>query len=219
MPKKTLEDTQPVYEPDWSDKIEPWTSAISLAGDAIGLTTALTGVGAPIGAVIARVGNVPNLIIDGYQTVRDWNKVYNYNGSIKDALWNTAELGLDLVGAKFAMKGAKAINDRKFINELKYKYEQELVKRNKKKWSFLKSKMTDAELAEYISQKALNAAINSKHVADIRREYPKRTRNTAQILKSVINVPQNAYHSAELIQPNDNTRNNRRITLRTDFKR
>lgn len=87
MAKKSLEDIN--YEDDWSDKIEPYVFALGLGADAIGLGTALTGVGAPIGAAIAGIGNIPNLIVDSYQTVRDWNRVYNNKGSIKDALWNT----------------------------------------------------------------------------------------------------------------------------------
>lgn len=97
------------YEEDWSDKIEPWTSGIGLASDAIGIGTAATGIGAPVGAIIAGVGNIPNIIVDGYQTVRDWKRVYDgdYNQT-RNALWNTAETALDLLGAKF-------IKDRKSV--------------------------------------------------------------------------------------------------------
>jgi len=56
----------PIYEEDWSDKLEPWAAGVGLAGDAIGLGAAATGVGIPIGTAIASVANVPNLIIDGY---------------------------------------------------------------------------------------------------------------------------------------------------------
>jgi hypothetical protein len=56
----------PTYEKDWSDKLEPYAAGIGLAGDVIGLGTAATGVGIPVGTVIAGFANIPNLIIDGY---------------------------------------------------------------------------------------------------------------------------------------------------------
>ena len=195
------------YEPDWSDKVEPYASAIGLVGDAVGLGTAATGVGVPIGATIAGLANIPNLIIDGYQTVRDWGRVKNDNAPIKDALWNTGELALGLFGAKYAMKGAKHVNDRKVINEIRYRYERELERRNKRKWTFLKSKMTDAQLAEYISQKAFNAAVNSKHVYDAQKEANKKADKLGRIVTHSMSMPVNAYHAKDLIvEPQDNTR-------------
>jgi hypothetical protein len=56
----------PIYEKDWSDKVEPYAAGIGLAGDAIGLGAATTGIGVPVGAAIAGFANAPNLIIDGY---------------------------------------------------------------------------------------------------------------------------------------------------------
>lgn len=209
MAKKSLEDIN--YEDDWSDKIEPYVSALGLGADAIGLGTALTGVGAPIGAAIAGIGNIPNLIVDGYQTVRDWNRVYNNKGSITDALWNTGELALGLFGAKYAAKGAKAINDRRVLKEIQYRYEQELVKRNKRNWTFLKSKMSDEELAEYILHKSLNAAANSKHIYDAKKKAKDNNRRLGRIITYSSSIPINAYHVIQPLQ-NDNTRNyNHRI--------
>lgn len=209
MAKKSLEDIN--YEDDLSDKIEPYVSALGLGADAIGLGTALTGVGAPIGAAIAGIGNIPNLIVDSYQTVRDWNRVYNNKGSIKDALWNTGELTLGLFGAKYAAKGAKAINDRRVLKEIQYRYEQELVKRNKRNWTFLKSKMSDEELAEYILQKSLNAAANSKHVYDAKKKAKDNNRRLGRVITYSSSIPINAYHVIQPLQ-NDNTRNyNHRI--------
>ena len=66
MAKKSIE-TQKGYNDDWSDKVEPYTAALGLAGDAIGLGTATTGVGIVPGAIIAGATNIPNIIIDGYQ--------------------------------------------------------------------------------------------------------------------------------------------------------
>lgn len=214
--RRSLQDGgEPIeYEHDWSDKIEPYTSAIALGGDVIGLGTALTGVGAPAGAAIAGIANIPNLVVDGYQSYRDWKRVKDDNASIAPAIWNTGELLLDLFGAKYALKGAKAINDRKILNEINYRYQKELAKRNKRNYVFLKGKLTDKELTEYISQKAMNAAINSKHVMDLKKKSNKDTARTAKIINNSMQTPIDAYNSRDLVVPIDNTRNIKQIYLK-----
>lgn len=101
MAKKSIE-TQKGYNNDWSDKVEPYTSALGLAGDVIGLGAAATGIGAIPGAIIAGVANIPNTIIDGYQFGRDIyrgiNDGWDENG--KSVLWNGAELALDFLPVK-----------------------------------------------------------------------------------------------------------------------
>lgn len=98
-----------VYEPDWSDKIEPYTLKLGLVGDAVGLGTAATGVGVPVGAAIAGVTNLPNLVIDGYQSARDWYRTYKgNNGSLNSALTNTGEFLLDVLGLKILSRLNKA---------------------------------------------------------------------------------------------------------------
>ena len=107
-PKIHLDET-PVYEEDWSDKVEPYASALGLAGDAVGIGAGVTGIGIPIGAAIAGAANVPNLIIDGYQTLRDAYRAYNDNGaSLNSALWNGGELILDAAGLKILSSINKA---------------------------------------------------------------------------------------------------------------
>jgi TPR repeat protein len=102
----------PIYEEDWSDKWEPYAAKIGLAGDVIGLGTAATGVGIPVGTAIAGFANIPNLIIDGYQTARDTWRSFNDNGnSLGSAAWNGGELILDATGLKalqYINKAAKA---------------------------------------------------------------------------------------------------------------
>lgn len=100
--KRYLSETPPPeYEEDWSDKLEPYAAGLGLAGDAVGIGAGLTGIGVPVGAAIAGIANVPNLIIDGYQTVRDAYRAYNDNGaSLNSALWNGGELILDATGLK-----------------------------------------------------------------------------------------------------------------------
>lgn len=102
----------PIYEEDWSDRWEPYAAKIGLAGDVVGLGTAATGVGIPVGTAIAGFANIPNLIIDGYQTARDTWRSFNDNGnSLGSAAWNGGELLLDAVGLKalqYINKAAKA---------------------------------------------------------------------------------------------------------------
>lgn len=100
--KRYLSETPPPkYEEDWSDKLEPYAAGLGLAGDAIGIGAGMTGIGVPVGAVISGAANVPNLIIDGYQTLRDAYRTYNDNGaSLGSALWNGGELILDAAGLK-----------------------------------------------------------------------------------------------------------------------
>ena len=60
---------------NWADKAEPYAAGIAMTGGAIGLGTAATGVGAPIGAAIGFGSQIPSTVIDLYQTGRDWYKV------------------------------------------------------------------------------------------------------------------------------------------------
>lgn len=101
MAKKSIE-TQKGYEADWSDKIEPYTSALALAGDVVGLGTAATGIGFVPGSIIAGLANIPNIVIDGYQFGRDIYRGINdgWDENRKSALWNGAELALDYLPVK-----------------------------------------------------------------------------------------------------------------------
>lgn len=101
MDRKSIE-TQKGYEDDWSDKVEPYTSALALAGDVVGLGTAATGIGFVPGSIIAGLANIPNIIIDGYQFGRDIYRGINdgWDKNRKSALWNGAELALDYLPVK-----------------------------------------------------------------------------------------------------------------------
>ena len=164
MTRYTLEDGQ--YKEDWSDKIEPWTAGLGLTSDAVGLGTAATGIGAPIGGTIALIGNIPNFIVDAYQMGRDWYRYYNDGGggNLKDALWNTGETALDVIGGKLVSKGLKRVNDKTFVKELNGRIQYEIKKREGQRFMLRKKGMTDEQILEYITQKATAAAINSKDI-------------------------------------------------------
>lgn len=59
-----------------ADKWEPTAAAISLGSLGLGAGISTTAVGAPIGGFIAGVGQLPSLVIDGYQAGRGWYKTF-----------------------------------------------------------------------------------------------------------------------------------------------
>ena len=91
-----------------ADKWEPTAAAISLGSLGLGAGISTTAVGAPIGGIIAGVGQLPSLVIDGYQAGRGWYKTFKESPSnFGNAVWNTLETGADILGAKFASALAK----------------------------------------------------------------------------------------------------------------
>lgn len=64
-----------------ADKWEPTAAAISLGSLGLGAGISTTAVGAPIGGIIAGVGQLPSLVIDGYQAGRGWYKTFKESPS------------------------------------------------------------------------------------------------------------------------------------------
>ena len=92
------------------DKWEPTAAAISLGSLGLGAGISTTAVGAPIGGIIAGVGQLPSLVIDGYQAGRGWYKTFKESPSnFGNAVWNTLETGADILGAKFATALTKEV--------------------------------------------------------------------------------------------------------------
>lgn len=114
------------YPLDWSDKVEPYTTKIAMGADALGLTAAATGVGAGVGGTIATIGNVPNLLVDLYQTGRDLYRSRNdRNYGFKPALINAGETVLDLIGVKalkYMQLPHKITTSKTFMNRKPGKY-------------------------------------------------------------------------------------------------
>lgn len=91
-----------------ANKWEPTAAAISLGSLGLGAGISTIAVGAPIGGIIAGVGQLPSLVIDGYQAGRGWYKTFKDSPSnFGSAVWNTLETGADILGAKFATALAK----------------------------------------------------------------------------------------------------------------
>lgn len=63
------------------DKWEPTAAAISLGSLGLGAGISTTAVGAPIGGIIAGVGQLPSLVIDSYQAGRGWYKTFKESPS------------------------------------------------------------------------------------------------------------------------------------------
>ena len=77
-----------------ADKWEPTAAAISLSSLGLGAGISTTAVGAPIGGIITGVGQLPSLVIDGYQAGRGWYKTFKESPSnFGSAVWNTLETG------------------------------------------------------------------------------------------------------------------------------
>lgn len=60
----------------------------------------------------------------------------------------------------------------------------------------------------------MNAAINSKHVMDLKKKSNKDTARTAKIINNSMQTPIDAYNSRDLVVPIDNTRNIKQIYLK-----
>lgn len=152
---------------EFAAKAEPYAAGIGLTGAAIGMGTAMTGVGAPVGAVIGTTSQIPSAIIDLYQAGRDWYKV----GTQEDkpygsAVWNTTEAALDLAGAKW-FKYLSGMNaDRLIAQEMKGRIADAVAKRQGQTIMLRKKGMSDKEIAKYLGEKAANVVTNSKDMHD-----------------------------------------------------
>lgn len=81
-----------------ADEAEPYAAGLGLTGGLIGAGVAASGLGAVPGTAIAIGSNIPSLLIDGYQSARDWYKTSQGQNNLGSALWNTGETALDAVG-------------------------------------------------------------------------------------------------------------------------
>ena len=82
------------------DKWEPAAAAISLGSLGLGAGISTTAVGAPIGGIIAGVGQLPSLVIDGYQAGRGWYKTFKESQVILEMpygiLWKLGQIYQEL---------------------------------------------------------------------------------------------------------------------------
>lgn len=188
MAKKSLQEVPP-YEEDWSDYAEPYTSMIGLAGDAIGIGTTLAsgGTGSPVGATIAGIANIPNLVIDGYQATRDAYRTVTNDNKKQDGLStlkNVGELALDI----FGMKALNRLNQARKAGMS----EQKVINSTQRKaMSPTKRVGTGASRSAarraYVSNQKYNARYNKAMKESI--EY---------LAKRGVRSPQGAYYTARL---------------------
>ena len=158
---------------NWADKAEPYAAGIAMTGGAIGLGTAATGVGAPIGAAIGFGSQIPSTVIDLYQTGRDWYKVATSDDKpYWNAAWNTIESGLDLFGLKGFKLLAGMRVDQQLARELERRIKEELIRHPRTHMGTkMKSKgMSDLEIAKELAKRAANTVINSKDMIDYSKD-------------------------------------------------
>lgn len=192
MARRSLEDK--VYPEDLSDKLEPWASAVGAGADVAALYALASGVGAEAAPVIAVVGNVPNAAIDLWQAGRGVIRSIRDGGwrNIGDALWNTAELGLDLAGTKLVGKALGSATDKQLASELKYLYNkaantpQGRKRVNKIVIDYMKRGATQEEINKAIAVKLGNVVTNSANAAAARKRAAKREEYNKSTLAPII---------------------------------
>lgn len=196
MAKRSLEDK--IYPEDWSDKWEPWASAVGTGADVAALYALASGVGAEAAPIIAVAGNVPNVAIDLWQAGRGAIRSIRDGGwsNIGDALWNTAELGLDFAGTKLGGKILGRATDKQLATEMKHAYNKvansvrgqraadKLITKLRKKG------VTQEEINKAVALKLSNIADNTTDVINAKRrvkEQTKRNRTLAPIIGQTLN--------------------------------
>ena len=108
---------------DFADKLEPIASGIGLIGDIIGFI--------PGGQPIALALNVPNMLIDSYQLVRDGYNLSQGQGNMKDIGLDLLELAGSSIGAKYISNANKARLSNKIDNKINELTEQAYQARKK----------------------------------------------------------------------------------------
>lgn len=177
---------------EYAEEYEPYAAGLAIGSDAVALGTAATGVGAPIGAAIATAGNVPNLAIDAYQAARNWYKYgAGENDNLMTPIISTGEAVLDAAGVSSALKGISYIKDRAIANEVARIYEREFASRQGRRILLRKRGMSDEEITGYLAQKAANAALNSKELAQTKKKETSKQNRRSAVAKPAVRATSN----------------------------
>ena len=180
------------YLDEYAEEYEPYVAGLALGSDAVALGTAATGVGAPIGAAIATVGNVPNLAIDVYQAARNWYKYGSGDdNNLVTPIMSTGEAVLDAAGISSALKGISYLKDRAIANEAARIFEREFASRQGRRILLRKRGMSDEEIAGYLAQKATNAALNSKELSQTKKKETSKQNRRNAVAKPVVRTTSN----------------------------
>ena len=157
------------------DKWEPTAAAISLGSLGLGAGISTTAVGAPIGGIIAGVGQLPSLAIDGYQAGRGWYKTFKESPSnLGSAVWNTLETGANIFGAKFATALTKG--GSKFLRPRVYK-PGHYPKHNSSRVNAMRKRLADAilnqqkeEATKKLAKKGVRPSQGSYFISKLNQE-------------------------------------------------
>lgn len=103
-----------------ADKWEPTAAAISLGSLGLGAGISTTAVGAPIGGIIAGVGQLPSLVIDGTKLVEDGTKLLKIPQVILEVLygilWKQGQIYQELNLQQLQLKEGLIFLDLAYIN-------------------------------------------------------------------------------------------------------
>lgn len=180
------------YLDEYAEEYEPYAAGLAIGSDAVALGAAATGVGAPIGAAIATAGNIPNLAIDAYQAARNWYKYgAGENDNLMTPIISTGEAVVDAVGVNSALKGISYIKDRAIANEVARIYEREFASRQGRRILLRKRGMSDEEITSYLAQKAANAALNSKELAQTKKKETSKQNRRSAVAKPAVRATSN----------------------------
>lgn len=161
-----------------ADKWEPTAAAISLGSLGLGVGISTTAVGTPIGGIVAGVGQLPSLVIDGYQAGRGWYKTFKDSPSnFGSAVWNTLETGADILGAKFATAlakgGSRFLRPRVYKPGEYFKHHSPRVRAMQKHYADAALAQQKKEAAEKLAKRGVRPSQGSYFTSKLNQELNK----------------------------------------------
>lgn len=161
-----------------ANKWEPTAAVISLGSLGLGAGISTTAVGAPIGGIIAGVGQLPSLVIDGYQAGRGWYKTFKESpNNFGSAMWNTFETGADILGAKFATTlakgGSRFLRPRVYKPGEYFKHHSPRVRAMQKHYADAALTQQKKEAAEKLAKRGVRPSQGSYFTSKLNQELNK----------------------------------------------
>lgn len=137
-----------------------------------------TAVGTSIGGIVAGVGQLPSLVIDGYQAGRGWYKTFKDSPSnFGSAVWNTLETGADILGAKFATAlakgGSRFLRPRVYKPGEYFKHHSPRVRAMQKHYADAALTQQKKEVAEKLAKKGVRPNQGSYFTSKLNQELNK----------------------------------------------
>lgn len=157
-----------------ADKWEPTAAAISLGSLGLGAGVSATAVGAPIGGIIAGVGQLPSLVIDGYQAGRGWYKTFKESPTnFGSAMWNTFEILGDKFATTLAKGGSRFLRPRVYKPGEYFKHHSPRVRAMQKHYADAVLTQQKKEAAEKLAKKGVRPSQGSYFTSKLNQELNK----------------------------------------------